>query len=227
MQHNVEMMEKKGDDWKNKGIRIIGISIDSARDAVVNHVNDKKWTSVEHFFRGASDCSSVYGVRGVPHVMLVDQKGNIVFKGHPAGRRNLEEDLEKLANGEKLTGDGIVEPVVGDKSGATESKAQEAPEGFTEMDSAAVDAEITKFKEICNTKFMVDEEIKKAAAPMQRAFCVIVMETKFLPSGTFSKYENYRVLVGAKDGVDTVKKAFEDDLKDMTFNVNNQIREMP
>jgi biopolymer transport protein ExbD len=38
--------------------------------------------------------------------MLIDKDGKIVFKGHPANRKNLEEDLEKLANGETLTGEG-------------------------------------------------------------------------------------------------------------------------
>lgn len=109
MAHNQSMLEKKGEDWKNKKIRIIGLSIDQGRQAVESHVEAKKWTSVEHFHRAQSDCSKVYGVRGVPHVMLIDQQGTIVYKGHPASRPNLEDDLEKLAAGEKLTGNGIHE----------------------------------------------------------------------------------------------------------------------
>lgn len=103
------MLERRGAEWKDAKVRIIGLSIDQGRQAVLDHVNKEKWTSVEHFHRAKSDCSQVYGVRGVPHVMLVDQEGTIVFKGHPAGRPNLEEDLDKLSRGEKLTGDGIVE----------------------------------------------------------------------------------------------------------------------
>jgi len=61
---------------------------------------------VEHYHRHESDCSKVYGVQGVPHVMLIDAEGKIAFKGHPANRPNLEEDLDKLAKGEKLTGEG-------------------------------------------------------------------------------------------------------------------------
>ena len=46
-----------------------------------------------------------YGVQGVPHVLLVDTKGKIVFVGHPASRK-LEEDIDKLLKGETLSGEG-------------------------------------------------------------------------------------------------------------------------
>ena len=50
--------------------------------------------------------------------MLVDKEGTIVYKGHPASRPNLEEDLDKLSNGEKLTGEGIVELLPASNDGA-------------------------------------------------------------------------------------------------------------
>jgi hypothetical protein len=72
-------------------------------------VEAKKWTGVEHFFRGSSDASEVYGIKGVPHVMLIDKTGKIVFKGHPANRPDLKGDMEKLANGEMPEGLGGAE----------------------------------------------------------------------------------------------------------------------
>lgn len=45
-------------------------------------------------------------MKGVPHVLLLDTKGRIVFKGHPAKRKNLEEDFDTLLKGEALTGEG-------------------------------------------------------------------------------------------------------------------------
>ena len=107
MAHNQQMLEKKGAEWKDK-VRIIGISIDQGREPVLAHVQSKKWESVEHFHRATSTCSQTYGVRGVPHIMLVYKEGTIVYKGHPASRGNVEQDLDKLAIGEKLTGEGIV-----------------------------------------------------------------------------------------------------------------------
>ena len=70
--------------------------------------------------------------------MLLDTKGRIVFKGHPATRKNLEEDFNTLLKGEALTGDGAwVEGSAGDT--AQESKDEPAKEGFkTDYDSSVI-----------------------------------------------------------------------------------------
>jgi len=41
-------------------------------------------------------------VEGVPHVVLIDTEGKIVFVGHPS-ERDLEADINTLLKGEKLT----------------------------------------------------------------------------------------------------------------------------
>lgn len=41
----------------------------------------------------------------MPHVMLIDGNGILSFVGHPASRE-LENDIDKLIKGEKLTGEG-------------------------------------------------------------------------------------------------------------------------
>ena len=71
MAHNQTMLEKRGAEW-GSNVRIVGLSIDQSADLMSKHVEDKKWTSVEHYHRHESDCSTVYGVRGVPHVMLIN-----------------------------------------------------------------------------------------------------------------------------------------------------------
>jgi len=223
MAHNQLMLEKKGEEWKAKKIRIIGLSIDNTRDAVVNHVNAKNWNSVEHFHRAQSDCSKVYGVRGVPHVMLVDQQGTIVYKGHPASRPDLEGDLEKLAAGEKLTGEGIQELKAAAAAGSADAP-EVVPEGFKEINLEQVTEEVEQFKKV-NEGYFSNEDLKTAANGLMRAFCVIVLQTRYLSDKTVSQYQNYRVLVGAKDGIDKYSAAFENDLKG-SWEVQNQIREM-
>jgi thiol-disulfide isomerase/thioredoxin len=104
MAHNQKMLEENP-DWEGK-IKIIGLSIDQDKTKLKNHVDAKGWGKVEHYFRGTSDASTVYGVNGVPHVMLIDKTGKIVFKGHPANRPDLKGDMEKLANGEMPAGLG-------------------------------------------------------------------------------------------------------------------------
>lgn len=108
------MLEKHGDKWKDK-VRIIGISIDKDVETVNKHVKTKNWELVEHFHRAGSSCSKDYGVNGVPHVMIIDQKGNIAFKGHPAVRK-IEEDIENLISGHALSGEGTT-PVSGSTKG--------------------------------------------------------------------------------------------------------------
>ena len=72
---------------------------------MISHVKKEGWEKVEHYHRASSDCSTQYAVNGVPHVILVDTKGKIAFKGHP-GPRDLEKDLDALLKGESLTGEG-------------------------------------------------------------------------------------------------------------------------
>ena len=115
------MLEKFGNDkWKDK-VRIMGISIDKDVETVNKHVEKNKWTSVEHFHRAGSTCSKDYGINGVPHIMLIDKNGMIVFKGHPASRK-IEEDIDKLIAGESLSGKGTA-PIAA--SGDKDSKEEE------------------------------------------------------------------------------------------------------
>lgn len=142
MAHNQEMLEKRKADWGDK-VRIVGLSIDQSKEKMVEHVNNKGWTSVEHYWRSKSDCSDVYSVSGVPHVLLLDTKGRIVFKGHPATRKDLEADFDTLLKGEALTGDGAW---VEKSEAAEEPKADEkneVPEGYKELDAAAVENTLT------------------------------------------------------------------------------------
>jgi hypothetical protein len=120
MAHNQEMLTHHGDRWGDK-VRIIGISIDQTVEAVTKHVKAKKWEKVEHFHRGGSSADEVYGVEGVPHVVLVDTNGKIAFVGHPASRE-IEMDIETLLKGEPLKGI------------SASGQEEEDEEGFTERD---------------------------------------------------------------------------------------------
>ena len=66
---------------------------------------------------------------------LVDTHGKIVFIGHPATRK-LEEDIDKLLKGEKITGEG---------TGASSSGEGGALEGLKDLNLSDINAEIAKF----------------------------------------------------------------------------------
>jgi hypothetical protein len=102
-----------------------------------SHIEEKKWTSVEHYHRHESTCSKTYSVNGVPHVMLIDTEGRLVFVGHPSARPNLEEDFDTLLKGERLTGKGAWVEQVAEAEGV----GDDLEEGFkTECDVDAVHA---------------------------------------------------------------------------------------
>lgn len=206
MAHNQEMLEKNGEAWKDK-IRIIGVSIDKDRETLKKHVETKKWTAVEHFHRAGSNCSDVYQVRGVPHVMLIDTEGKIVFKGHPANRKDLEQDMKDLSEGKKLSGSEDEAPkamACSAEAAVTESKPQ--------LDQAQVMKEIDEFKEVA-AAFQKDEALKEHAKKCPRAFCVMVFESKYKNKKFATDFKNYRVVVGPQENIDALKKTFEEKVR--------------
>ena len=63
MAHNQSMIEQHGAGWGDK-VRVVGLSIDQDVSKLINHVEDKKWTSVEHYHvrNGKCTASGEYGV---------------------------------------------------------------------------------------------------------------------------------------------------------------------
>jgi thiol-disulfide isomerase/thioredoxin len=151
MAHNQEMLEKHA-DWEGKA-RILGLSIDDDTATVKSHVEDKKWQKVEHYLCGEGcSVSDEYGSGGVPHVFLVDQKGKIVFMGHPS-ERNLEEDIEKLIKGEEITGKGTGSEEVAANDASAETTETKSEDAFNEAKSKFLSdtkalAEDADFKEL-------------------------------------------------------------------------------
>ena len=151
--------------WGDK-VRLIGLSIDSEPETVRIHVEKKGWTKVEHYHVRTPGCSADkdYGVNGVPHVLLVDTTGKIVYVGHPASR-NIEEDINTLLKGESLTGEGT------QTSSNEESKTEGASSDESKIDLAKADF-------IRDSKaFMADhgDECKKIG----RGFVVLVDESSY------------------------------------------------
>ena len=93
MAHNQEMLTHHKDEWKDK-VRIIGLSIDQDKKKLEDHIKAKEWTAVEHYHARNGKCTADkdFKVQGVPHCVLVDTLGKIVWIGHPASRK-LEDDI--------------------------------------------------------------------------------------------------------------------------------------
>ena len=63
-------------------------------------MTSKGWTNVEHFQQGSNQLDD-WGITGVPHVAIIDTKGNITCRGHPA-TFDLENLLAEYATGNKV-----------------------------------------------------------------------------------------------------------------------------
>ena len=63
---------------------------------VKTHIKKKDWNRPIHYWKAQSDYSDVYGIKGIPHILLIDKSGKIVFKGHPSARSDLAKDISKL-----------------------------------------------------------------------------------------------------------------------------------
>ena len=106
MATNQRMMLKRAREWGKK-VRVIGLNLDDDMAVAKTHVEKNKLNSVEHFWISDSKCRRIYGITAItgPCVMLIDQKGKIVFKGHPS-TRNMEKDIDRLRKKLPIEGDG-------------------------------------------------------------------------------------------------------------------------
>lgn len=196
MAHNQDMLEKRGADWGDK-VRLIGLSIDNDAATVKSHVEAKKWQKIEHYHVRTPGCAAdtEYGVQGVPHVLLIDTTGKIVFMGHPASR-NIENDIDALLKGETLSGEGT-----GPKAVAADAKSSAS--GSDEVDEA-----IRKFKKESKT---FCESIKDKTSNLKRAFLVMVDEASYdFKSECFiHDVKVITQLMGPQEDIDAVKAEAE------------------
>jgi len=163
MAHNQEMLEKHAElgDWKN--VRIIGLSRDKDQNALEQRVTEKKWTSVEQYWQanGKSEAHKDYKVNGIPHCVLVDTHGKIVWVGHPMSR-NLEEDITNLLAGKTLD--------VKASADSDEKEGESNPTAGLDYDKAV---EAVKLFE-AETKSLQEPEAVERAKDVPRAFLVLV-----------------------------------------------------
>ncbi|MBI1785034.1 TlpA family protein disulfide reductase [Candidatus Sumerlaeota bacterium] len=100
MGHANQTAAKKAKEWEGKAV-IIGASIDSKIEDLVKRIEDKNWKAVRQVWcKGKelgwkSEAAKTYGIQGIPHGFLIDQKGKIVWSGHP-GNFDLAKEIEKL-----------------------------------------------------------------------------------------------------------------------------------
>ena len=84
--------------YHSKGLEIIGVSLDSKKEAWVKAVNDDKlsWIHVSDLKGWSNAAAVLYGVKLVPTNVLLDKTGKII--GRNLRGEELEKKLEKIFN---------------------------------------------------------------------------------------------------------------------------------
>lgn len=106
MQHLDELVRKNRDEWADR-VRVVTISVDEDRQVARRHVEKKNWKSTRTLiddhntdakqpsYEVPSAIARSYGIAGVPTCLLIDRRGDIVYRGHPKDV-NLETEIERL-----------------------------------------------------------------------------------------------------------------------------------
>ncbi len=100
MAKNQKILEERSADWGDKA-EIVAVSIDNDMSTLKAHVADKGWDAVTHYWAEeggpgwGSDAVKAYGVSGVPTALLINQAGEITWRGHPASI-DVEAEMDKL-----------------------------------------------------------------------------------------------------------------------------------
>jgi peroxiredoxin len=86
------------DDYREKGFEIFGVSFDKSRDKWLEAIHEDgiAWPQVSDLRFWQSSAAKLYGVRSIPHTVLIDPEGNILAKNlrHKELRAKLEDLLD-------------------------------------------------------------------------------------------------------------------------------------
>ena len=92
-------------EW-GKDVRIIGINADQGRDVAKYFIDTNNYGKVENFYMHESLGGKIYGATAMPHHIIVDKNGTLVFSGGSEKRTNILEDLQTLSKGGVIEGEG-------------------------------------------------------------------------------------------------------------------------
>ena len=82
----MQTYREKHPEW-GEGVELIALSIDKTEELAKNHLESRGWDQTYNAWGGEGGFSSAppkaYGVRGIPTLYVIDQKGEIAAAGHP------------------------------------------------------------------------------------------------------------------------------------------------
>jgi thiol-disulfide isomerase/thioredoxin len=95
---HLQKLRQGHEDWLDK-VAIVPLSIDDTIDMVRKHVDQRGWTNTFNVWAGEGGWRSApaktFRVTGVPTSYVIDQQGEIVWGGHPAGA-SFDKTVDRL-----------------------------------------------------------------------------------------------------------------------------------
>ncbi len=91
---------KMYDKYKDKGFEILGVSLDSSKDRWIGAIEQDglTWPHISDLKKWQSEYASLYGVRSIPHTVLLNAEGKIIARGLRGVM--LENKVAELLGGE-------------------------------------------------------------------------------------------------------------------------------
>lgn len=206
LNHNEDVISRHQKDWKD--VRFCALSIDHDIERAKKLIKERDWNDLEFFHvrNGVSKADEMYAAHlGVPHSLIVDKTGKIVFYGHPQHRDEIEQDIILLRGGGKISGNGTDKEVV---------KAKKHTE------RAAIDLFVKETKEMIDKP----ETIEKSVELMRAFLAMTVDEIHNLKDGTIkNEVQVSTILMGPKVNIDECKILCEEHSQIATFENLDQI----
>lgn len=119
-----KVVAEKKEAWGER-VAVLAVSLDENKDVVAPHFEKKGWSSLGQYWDEGAVAGRKYGVRTIPMALLIDQEGEIVWKGNP-GRYDVGGEVEKLL----AAAEPVAEEAVGEE-GPAESAGEAAVEEAT------------------------------------------------------------------------------------------------
>lgn len=85
-------------ELEDNGVSLVGVSLDRTQAAAASYIEQGNYGDMVALWQSRAASSAVaqaYGVQGIPHTLVIDRQGIILFRGHPA-RLTLEKVQELL-----------------------------------------------------------------------------------------------------------------------------------
>jgi hypothetical protein len=96
-----ELAAAKEADWRSR-VAVIPVSTDNRIDRVAIHIAATGWDAVPQYWAHREGgeyfaaAERLYGIYGIPHALLIDADGKIVWRGHPIHARDGRELAERI-----------------------------------------------------------------------------------------------------------------------------------